>query len=159
MKLIRRHESLRTSFIMLNGIPRQIIHEDVVFSLACEECAEEKANGMVESFISPFDLSRAPLFRVGLMKIGQEQYLLLVDMHHIISDGVSQEILVKDFKTLSSGKTLLPLNIQYNMNKFDLIFNFSESDERISLALHYNRDLFKQERMERLLIHFTQYTI
>ena len=54
-------------------------------------------------FVRPFDLSRAPLLRVGC-KTKQDEIILLVDMHHIISDGVSHEILLYDFMALYRGK-------------------------------------------------------
>jgi len=89
---------------------------------------------IIKSFIRSFDMSDVPLLRVGLIKhletpshlsghpqqgAGNSQdgkggkYLLLVDMHHIISDGVSHEILVKDFLALQEGEELLPLRVQY----------------------------------------------
>jgi amino acid adenylation domain-containing protein len=83
---------------------------------------------IIKNFIRPFDLSRAPLLRVGLIKLPhtptalrghpsqegkKDWYLLMVDMHHIISDGVSEDILVKDFLTLYDAKELTPLRLQY----------------------------------------------
>jgi hypothetical protein len=79
-------------------------------------------------FIRPFDLSRAPLLRVGLIKLphtpaalrghpsqeGKERkYILMVDMHHIISDGVTLEIFIKEFMALYRGETLPLLRLQY----------------------------------------------
>ncbi len=94
IKLINRHESLRTSFHMISDEPVQKVHEKVEFEIQYSS---------VSDFIRPFDLTKAPLLRVGLQKTGETRYLLMIDMHHIISDGVSNRILVKDFITLDPG--------------------------------------------------------
>jgi tyrocidine synthetase-3 len=73
----------------------------------------QPATALISSFIRPFELSKAPLLRVGLLKDGEGNQMLLVDMHHIISDGVSHEILVNDFMALFEDKALPPLRIQY----------------------------------------------
>jgi len=112
--LIRRHESLRTSFIAVNEQPVQKIHDEVEFEIEYYDLAaknakkheEEKlhhSSFTIHHFIRPFDLSRAPLLRVQLIKIGEEKYTLLVDIHHIISDGFSQVILVKEFMSMYEG--------------------------------------------------------
>ncbi|MCP5053174.1 MAG: amino acid adenylation domain-containing protein [bacterium] len=64
-------------------------------------------------FVRPFDLSRAPLMRVGVTETGNGRYMMMVDIHHIVSDGVSQGVLEKDFIALYSGETLQPLPLQY----------------------------------------------
>ncbi|MCU0289995.1 MAG: condensation domain-containing protein, partial [Acidobacteria bacterium] len=103
-QLIQRHESLRTSFHILNNETLQRIHPHVSFEI-------EK--GSLSNFIRPFDLAKAPLLRVCLLKLAHEKYLLMVDMHHIISDEISVKILIQDFTSLYSGNTLSPLKIQY----------------------------------------------
>lgn len=105
-ELIRRHEPLRTSFEAGDdGEPVQRIHEKVPFAFSNESSSE--------SFIRPFDLGKAPLFRAGLATIEKGRYLLLVDMHHIISDGVSIQLLMQEFSELYKGLELAPLRIQY----------------------------------------------
>ncbi|MCX6581054.1 MAG: amino acid adenylation domain-containing protein [Candidatus Aminicenantes bacterium] len=123
-QLIRRHESLRTSFIAVNEVPVQKIHDEVEFEIEYYDLAAKNVKGREEGrgdlawlpFIRPFDLSRAPLLRVQLIKMGEEKYTLLVDMHHIISDGFSQVILVKEFMSIYEGTppgALTPLRIHY----------------------------------------------
>jgi acyl carrier protein len=68
---------------------------------------------LTTDFIRPFDLCKAPLLKVGIVKTLEGGYVLVVVMHHIISDGVSHEILVKDFMALYKGKELPPLRVQY----------------------------------------------
>ncbi|HLP48186.1 MAG TPA: amino acid adenylation domain-containing protein, partial [Candidatus Kapabacteria bacterium] len=109
-QLIHRHESLRTSFHIIGDEPVQNIHDNVKFEI-------EKLDGRVDPlwspFIRPFALSQAPLLRVGLLKEKEARHILMVDMHHIISDGTSMNILVKDFMALYQGKHLSELQLQY----------------------------------------------
>ena len=85
-----------------------MVHDDVEFNLAGND-----SQTFINQFIRPFDLTKAPLIRAALIKEAGGQHILLVDMHHIISDGVSHEVLVNDFLSLYEGRELLPLRIQY----------------------------------------------
>ncbi|MDQ1355353.1 MAG: hypothetical protein QG657_5663, partial [Acidobacteriota bacterium] len=117
-KLIERHESFRTTFEMVGPEPMQIIHDDVQFEIEYKNSSTDYTDytdekDYIQHFIQPFDLSRAPLMRVSLVKKEDEKHLLIVDMHHIISDGVSQGILIREFMRLYEGKELAPLKLQY----------------------------------------------
>jgi len=112
-KIIERHESLRTSFRVVEGEIVQIIHPRVDFHVIHLEADEQTAEQAMERFIQPFDLGQAPLFRVGFIQIGEQKCILALDMHHIISDGTSINLLVKDFADLYMGKTLPRLAVQY----------------------------------------------
>jgi len=98
---------------MIEGEPMMIIHTDVDFKLAYQEIKEAEMDVAIGGFIKPFELEKSPLIRGGLLKIKEDQYLLLVDMHHIISDGVSVNILIKDFMEFYKGAELPKLQIQY----------------------------------------------
>ncbi|UCH94750.1 MAG: hypothetical protein JSV88_31440, partial [Candidatus Aminicenantes bacterium] len=74
---------------------------------------KEPAASTIKDFIRPFDLFQPPLLRVGLIKMEQNRHILMVDIHHIISDGLSQGILVQEFMKLYCGEELPPLRIQY----------------------------------------------
>ena len=117
LKLIKRHESLRTSFEIVKGNPVQRVHEKLAFDIEYYEAGPgmpgAKPKEIVKRFVRTFDLSQAPLLRVGLGKIGEKKHLLLVDMHHIAADGISNEILVGDFLTLHRGEELPPLRLRY----------------------------------------------
>ncbi|MCP5052114.1 MAG: amino acid adenylation domain-containing protein, partial [bacterium] len=114
-RLIRRHESLRTSFFMTAGEPVQRVHDAnrVTFQIDFYELEEKKARQWLNTFSFPFDLSRPPLMRGTLIKLGDQRHLLAVDMHHIITDGISHGILIRDFIFLYEGEELAPLPIQY----------------------------------------------
>ncbi|MCP4154640.1 MAG: AMP-binding protein, partial [bacterium] len=66
-----------------------------------------------KAFIRPFDLEKAPLMRIRMLEITPRRHIMLLDIHHIISDGVSTGILIRDFVQLYEGKTLHPLKLQY----------------------------------------------
>ncbi len=112
-KLIQRHESLRTGFIMKDGEPVQKIFAEVDCPIYDFEITPEQVEQVIKDFIRPFDLSHPPLLRVGLVKLADKRHLLLVDMHHIIMDGVSAGILTKELCQLYQGQTLSPVKIQY----------------------------------------------
>ncbi|MCP4149605.1 MAG: amino acid adenylation domain-containing protein, partial [bacterium] len=111
-KLIRRHDSLRTSFHIINETPVQVVHHEVPFVIEPFNPGTSGLRPTQPEFFRPFELSLAPLLRVGVIK-GEGTTYLLIDMHHIITDGTSQELLVKEFFAIYSGETLPPLKLQY----------------------------------------------
>ncbi|UHA75790.1 amino acid adenylation domain-containing protein [Paenibacillus sp. 481] len=134
-KLVERHESLRTSFELIDGKPMQHIHETIDFVSEYEDFTSDdlphggaavmdaQIRTAVTRFVRPFDLSQAPLMRAGLIKLGEERHVLMVDLHHIVSDGLSQDILINDFMTLYAGRELAELTLQYK--------DFSEWQNRL----------------------------
>lgn len=111
--LIKRHETLRTAFITIEGKIMQKINQNTDFQLQYIEKSLKYVDEAVKEFVRPFDLSKAPLFRAGLIKLEEDRYILMFDMHHIISDGVSMEILVNEFIKLCTGNELEKLKLQY----------------------------------------------
>lgn len=111
--LIQRHESLRTSFQWQDGEPVQIVHDHAPFELPVLPMKEEDVEARLVSFLQPFEFGQAPLFRMELLSLSPEHAILLVDMHHIISDGVSVANLLRDYMDLYEGKQLEPLALQY----------------------------------------------
>ena len=110
--LVERHEAFRTRFEMIDGELFQIV-EDQVPSVV--ELLELETAGLeqVMEWIKPFDLTSAPLVRVKLIRLSQEEHILFIDMHHIISDQSSIAILMQDFARMYRGETLQSLDIQY----------------------------------------------
>jgi amino acid adenylation domain-containing protein len=147
-QLIGRHESFRTSFFTVGDSPVQRIYSpaEIEFKIEYFEigrgepcvrpslCSPETIALIIDRFIRPFDPAKAPLLRAGLVKIEKNRHLLMVDMHHIISDGLSHEILAADFAALYIGKELPPLRIQYR--------DFSEGQGRLTRP----GEMAKQER-------------
>ncbi len=113
-KLIYRHESLRTSFLILEDGLAQQVHKEIEFELEQYEVkSEAEINDIIKRFIRVFDMSIAPLLRVNLVSVRPDRHILMYDMHHIISDGVSMRILVEEFSKMYAGEELTPLRIQY----------------------------------------------
>lgn len=112
-KMIKRHESLRTSFEAIKGSPVQSIHENIDFQIAYEECDEKLVDKRIKSFVARFDLGAAPLFRVKIFSLDPARQVLVFDMHHIITDGASMDVLIQELALFYEGKELVPLDIQY----------------------------------------------
>lgn len=111
-KLIERHESLRTSFLLKDDIPVQVVHEHVNLEIERYDILNDNIDECISSFLRPFDLTKASLFRVGIAQENGEEGILMVDMHHIIADGVSQSLLIKDFIQLYEGHSIIELPVQ-----------------------------------------------
>ena len=107
-RIVERHEVLRTSFANRGGEPVQVIHErvDLPFCVADlsnlpEDVREREARSLMRrDALRPFDLEKAPLFRVFLLRLSPEEHLVLVNMHHTITDGWSVGVLVDELATL-----------------------------------------------------------
>ncbi|MEW9702941.1 condensation domain-containing protein, partial [Paenibacillus sp. SI8] len=115
LKLMERHETLRTGFEIQEEEVVQRIYTDVPFEIEripWKQNAREMQE-VISRFIRPFDLSKPPLLRVGLAAQHTGKHLMIVDMHHIISDGVSMQIVMQDFLRLYAGEELAPLTVQY----------------------------------------------
>lgn len=111
-KLMLRHEALRTSFGIENNEPVQIIKAEAPLKFDYLE-SDQDISTIVQRFVKPFNLQEESLFRVLLVKRGLNRYFMLLDMHHIICDGVSINILIRDFTRLYNEEKLEPLDIQY----------------------------------------------
>jgi amino acid adenylation domain-containing protein len=126
-EIVRRHEVLRTSFATVDGQPVQIISAEASLHLGVQELSrlpEEERESVarrlaVEEAGQPFDLSTGPLLRVSLLRLAEEEHVLLVTMHHIVSDGWSMGVLVRELAALytafsaSEPSPLPELQIQY----------------------------------------------
>ena len=125
--VVARHESLHTVFVESDGVLKQVVHDagsvafrlDVV-DLRAEANVEESVRALIDAEANaPFDLSAAPLLRAKLILLSAPEMVLLFTMHHIISDGWSMGILIKEVWSLYDGRcrsknvSLPPLPIQY----------------------------------------------
>jgi len=111
--LVDRHESLRTRFVHTDGIVQQRIEADVLLEVEIINADIQDIDDAITDFVRPFDLSVGSLFRIGILNPETEHPILLFDMHHIISDGISQGILFSDFMVLLHQGQLKPLTLQY----------------------------------------------
>jgi amino acid adenylation domain-containing protein len=127
-RIVARHESLRTRFVDAGGMPvQQIAAPDVGMMLGeCDlshlsgherACAVQRLSD--DEAVQPFDLATGPLIRGQLLRLADDEHVLLITQHHIVSDGWSIGVLVREVSTLytafSTGQAdpLPPLAIQY----------------------------------------------
>ena len=116
LQLVARHESLRTTFIVREGIPQQVINPmQDIYGMAFISNADAAALIRQEEN-TPFDLEKGPLFRATLVQLDNQQHVFILSLHHIISDGWSDGILMNELQMLYTGglqQTLPALAIQY----------------------------------------------
>ena len=106
MAIIQRHETLRTKFKVINNKPVQIIDDTIPELLQIIDLSnlseagryEETRNIMLEESLLPFNLEKDYMIRMKLLLIDDEEYVLLITMHHIASDGWSLGVLQKEIK-------------------------------------------------------------
>ncbi|HVR98124.1 MAG TPA: amino acid adenylation domain-containing protein, partial [Thermoanaerobaculia bacterium] len=110
-EVVRRHEALRTSFFAPDGEPFQVVHKASRVALPVADLrqvpgAEREATARRlarEEAAKPFDLARGPLLRAALVRLADEEHLLLVTMHHIVSDGWSVGLFIREMALLYSA--------------------------------------------------------
>ncbi|NVJ07525.1 non-ribosomal peptide synthase/polyketide synthase, partial [Myxococcus sp. AM001] len=127
VELVRRHESLRTTFSARDGKPVQVIAAEPVLAfrrVGLESLTEAARTAEVTRLVEqeahqPFELERGPLLRVTLLKLSEHEHVLILVMHHIVSDGWSMGVLVRDvtalYEAFSQGRPspLPELAVQY----------------------------------------------
>lgn len=126
-EIVNRHEALRTIFPNVNGKPVQVIFPALKLTLQCKDLRElpevereaEVRRLVTEEVRRPFDLSRGPLLRLTLLRTGEQDHMLVFCIHHIISDGWSSRVLIRELVTcyksfLMQQRPQLPdLPVQY----------------------------------------------
>ena len=126
-EVVRRHEALRTTFALAGVQPVQRINPPVRVNLPvvdlsrldveARETAVERLRQ--ENALKPFDLAAGPLLRVALIRLAEKEHLFLLNMHHIISDGWSMDVLINETETLyhafaqGQSSPLAELEVQY----------------------------------------------
>jgi len=151
-KIVERHETLRTSFELKNEV-YQRINSNVVLNFECEKINKNDINAKIKEFIQPFDLRNGNLFRIKILETEDSKcFFIMMDMHHIISDGFSSEIIINEFIRLYNFDNLsaLPITFKELVNlqnkelrdKFEVqegywINKFKNLPERISAPYDY----------------------
>jgi amino acid adenylation domain-containing protein/non-ribosomal peptide synthase protein (TIGR01720 family) len=124
---VRRHEALRTTFCTVDGKPVQVIHPTLNFALPVTDLRElppakreaEVQKLTAEAALQHFNLAKGPLLRANLLHLDSEEYILLLTLHHIVFDGWSIGVLLRElaalYEAFSTGKPspLSELPIQY----------------------------------------------
>jgi amino acid adenylation domain-containing protein/non-ribosomal peptide synthase protein (TIGR01720 family) len=126
-EIVRRHEVLRTTFATVKDEPVQVISPSLTLPLPVvdlsampkEEREAEAVRLARKEARTPFNLAKGPLLRMALIKLEDEEHIILLTMHHIISDGWSMGVLISEIATIYDAFTrnrpspLPPLKIQY----------------------------------------------
>jgi amino acid adenylation domain-containing protein len=126
-EIVRRHETLRTVFAMVDGEPVQVVRDTIPLalpvtdlrSLPAESREAVAARLASEEAVRPFDLAAGPLLRVSAMRLDETEWGLLITMHHVVSDGWSIGVLVREvsalYDALAAGREaeLPELPVQY----------------------------------------------
>jgi len=126
-EIIRRHEALRTTFAVQDGEPLQRIHPDLNIRIKVtaldhlsDEEREDKLQALAsEEAVKSFDLSRLPLIRVSVFKLGTIEHVLIINVHHIVADGLSFALLLDEldgfYRAFTGGGDPRPpeLAVQY----------------------------------------------
>ena len=126
-EIIRRHETLRTTFTTVNGQPVQVIASSLKLSLSVidyQKNIESQGDAAVWQLLTqesqqPFDLIQGSLLRAKLLRLAQQEHILLLEMHHIISDGWSAEVFLQEIALLykafltNSSSPLPEVSVQY----------------------------------------------
>ena len=115
--IVKKQDSLRTSFDIVDGEPAQIIHEDIEFDIdyidLINNSSKENVDETISKLIKKFDFKSAPLFRSAIIALSENSHILFLDIHHIIFDGSSLGILIKDLAESYKGNDLDDLTIRY----------------------------------------------
>ncbi|NIV00718.1 MAG: condensation protein [Phycisphaerae bacterium] len=112
-EIVRRHESLRTTFEQKNGKPHQVISSPEsrhlrVIDLEDRAQVEREAEALclaTEEAQTPFNLARGPLFRFFLIRLQEEEHILVLNMHHIVTDGWSMGVFTRELVALYEAFT------------------------------------------------------
>ncbi|WEF35134.1 non-ribosomal peptide synthetase [Pseudoduganella chitinolytica] len=122
-RIVERHEILRTRFVSIEGQPRQVVAAAQGFALRFSDVAGQTDEALQrichDEATAPFDLANGPLLRGHLLRLADDEHLLLVTMHHIVADGWSLSVLAREFSALYAAfregapDPLLPLALQY----------------------------------------------
>ncbi|RNB58932.1 amino acid adenylation domain-containing protein [Brevibacillus gelatini] len=123
--MIQRHESLRTTFSDIDGEAVQIIHPDIAWKLEridlrdADNRETEALRLAAEDAKQPFDLQRGPLLRASLISLAEQEYVFLLNIHHIVADGWSMSVFMDElatiYESLRKGETpqLAAMPLQY----------------------------------------------
>ncbi|MCY7538399.1 condensation domain-containing protein, partial [Bacillus pumilus] len=102
-QLIQTHEILRTSFHINGEDIVQRVNDWTSFDLPVHDIKEEEAEAFLSERKTPFDLTAAPLLRAQLLKVSENRHLLVLEAHHLITDGSSMKTFIQDLAKAYDG--------------------------------------------------------
>ncbi|WP_273941667.1 non-ribosomal peptide synthetase [Kutzneria chonburiensis] len=111
--LVARHESLRTTVSVVDGVAVQSIADTVDVPLRVIAEPADLDEVLADEYSRPFDLRKGPLLRALLIRLAAEDHVLLLTAHHVVTDGASMGIMIDELGRLYGGATLAELTVQY----------------------------------------------
>ncbi|WP_020523993.1 non-ribosomal peptide synthetase/MFS transporter [Catelliglobosispora koreensis] len=141
--LVRRHESLRTTFLDLHSEPRQRVHATMEIPLrtAQADTPEEAQELAALEATRPFDLATGPLMRFLLLRLGPQEHVLHAVAHHVILDGWSVSIALRELSETYSGQAVAPPALHYAD-----FARWEAAQEQPEASLAYWREALAQPR-------------
>ncbi|MEU5084659.1 MULTISPECIES: non-ribosomal peptide synthetase [Streptomyces] len=143
-RLARRHEALRTRFTDVDGVLCQVVDDE--WSGRVEFASGQEIQPWLEELIDrPFDLENGPLFQADVLRIADDDHLLTLSMHHILSDGRSMTVLLSD------------LSAFYNAALTGARVELPELPVRYADFAVWQRDVLQGELLDRHLAYWTEH--
>lgn len=112
-QIVHRHEAFRTSFHLMDGELYQRIAPTIDFEVQRSQESSASFEQHVMTFAKPFDCSKAPLIRAEFIRIDDDHVEILIEMHHIISDGYSVGILANELIDVYDGRNMSDIEVEY----------------------------------------------
>ncbi|MDV2685199.1 amino acid adenylation domain-containing protein [Alkalihalophilus lindianensis] len=141
--IIERHEILRSSFTLTDGEVYQKVHSELKIDIKSFKVRKDNFAEYLGDFVKPFDLNTSPLIRASLLEFTDksEHKLLLLDLHHIVFDGVSKNILLNELSSLINGENLVLLDYQFkdNVRQNDFLIDTNKRREQEKFWLEMYR--------------------
>lgn len=108
-RIFQRHEPLRTRFAIVDGVPKAIVSDEVNVDLQTIELSHERVyEWAATEAVVPFDILQSPLYRLHLVKLGPGEHALIFVTHHLVFDGPSAQIFLRELADLYGGSSQLP---------------------------------------------------
>lgn len=148
-ELARRHEALRTVFSEEEGVLTQVVRPNLSIDCPLEDLSTEEAalrEARVQQRIQnevaqPFDLARGPLIRIGLVRLGEWEYVLLLTMHHIVSDGWSMGVLLREasvlYEAFCRGEPSSLAELPFRYTDYAYWQRTESGENKLDAHLHY----------------------
>ncbi|MBW4576031.1 MAG: amino acid adenylation domain-containing protein [Aphanothece sp. CMT-3BRIN-NPC111] len=155
--IVRRHESLRTTFVMVEGEPMQVIAPALSISLpaidlgklSATERETEVRRLAIQEAKRTFDLGKGPLLRLTLLQLSETEHVLLLNLHHIVADGWSIGVLIRELGTLYTAFVSLDAKFPVSTSLPELPIQYADFAE-------WQRQLLQDEVLETQLAYWRQ---
>jgi bacitracin synthase 3 len=113
-QLVARHDQLRTAVYIKKDSLRQKVYKNVKIEIVSHSCEVKGLGAMLKSFIKPFNIASPPLIRIEHIELSKDDNVVFIDMHHIISDGISYEILVRQLADIYENRRIPEERYRYS---------------------------------------------